>query len=131
MSKIPLLLLTTLLVLTTSAHAERFNDVFIGTIEIADGHATLTRCDLAKNQYELVDEPGQKDGPVQQFLRNIEHREGRTYGEVIGSYEEHGEGNRLVVAELQNLIPDKSCHLLDALEDLEKRRSQPRADRSN
>ena len=103
----------------TAVDAELSNDLFIGTIEVSDQQAVLSRCDLGQSRYVLVDDDGQKERPVRDLTGNAQCNAQRCYGVVIGSYREDGSGgHQLVVSDIQDLTPGKSCHLLEALDGL-------------
>jgi hypothetical protein len=105
----PLLSLA-LLTVAATAHAQ---DVYIGTVKVERDQVVLTRCDLVENRYVLKD--GAPEAPVAALRTRLATLKSPVYAEVIGEYEEDGDGNALRVVDIENVQADKSCHLLDGL----------------
>jgi hypothetical protein len=91
-------------------------DVYIGTLESKNGQVVLTRCDIVKNKYTLVDQAKIKDGAVKKFLNQFRNEKTPVYGEVIGEPERKNGLNILTVASIESVEKGKSCHLLDLIE---------------
>ncbi len=89
-------------------------DSFIGTLSVEQGNVILTRCDLASSRYLLRDAAGAK--AVARYRKDGTP----AYADVIARYSEEGSRNVLTVASFADLVPGKSCHLLDALDALSK-----------
>ena len=106
---IPVLSLALLMIAATA----RAQDLYIGTVKVERDAIVLTRCDLVENRYVLKD--GAPEAPVAALRARLATLKAPVYAEVIGEYEEDGEGNALRVLEIQGVEADKSCHLLDAL----------------
>lgn len=95
-------------------------DIYIGTIEFKKNSVELRRCDVGGNHYVLLDPKEQKEGAVKQLKNKHSSEPAPLYGEVIGTYQGKGGKNQIVVQSVENLTPGKSCHLADAVSDLEK-----------
>lgn len=102
-----------LLVLALSAQAEPL-DMFIGTLEKRAEGWTMTRCDLAKERYLLLDGTGKAEG-FTAMLPAQAKREGKSFTVwVIASYQARGARHTLRVSRIHQLEPD-SCHLDELL----------------
>ena len=86
-------------------------DLYIGTVKVENDQMVLTRCDLVENRYVLRD--GTPDAPVAALAARLATLKAPVYAEVIGEYEEDGDGNALRVLDIQGVQAGKSCHLLD------------------
>ncbi|EJL34363.1 hypothetical protein PMI01_01664 [Caulobacter sp. AP07] len=103
--------LLSLALLTVAATAQA-QDLYIGTVKVERDQVVLTRCDLVENRYVLKDSAPEE--PVAALAARLATLKAPVYAEVIGEYEEDGDGNALRVIDIQNVQADKSCHLLDA-----------------
>lgn len=87
------------------------NDLYIGTLSVQGDQVTLERCDLSRNTYLLVDAPGSN------ALMTIRNRppaaKGFWYGEVIGEYTQVDGQHALSVVRIEDVQPNKSCHLTE------------------
>jgi len=93
-------------------------DLYIGTVKVEGDQLVLTRCDLASNRYVLKD--GAPEAPAAALRARLPKLKAPVYAEVFGEYEEDGDGNALRVLAIEGVEGGKSCHLLDALEALDK-----------
>lgn len=91
------------------------NDIFIGTLSVEGERVVLRRCDLAQNVYVLRDADGAS--AVAAMRRREPAAQGYWYGEVIGEYAEIEGGDGLSVTSIENIEADRSCHLLDLIDD--------------
>lgn len=106
-------------------------DLFTGTIALAKHEKSkanqagkapvlelrLKRCDLAQNQYWLLDGSNQ---PLQQFmqkyataLKAATDAAHQIQATVVGAYQEKQGENYLIVQRIEEIQPDTSCHLMD------------------
>ena len=90
------------------------NDLFIGTVQQQGALLIMTRCDLVKNRYLLLDPPGSTESATR-MLRQRPAGEGPLYIEIFAKYTEHNQQNALLVESVRKLQPGKSCHLDDLL----------------
>ena len=91
------------------------NDIFIGTLSIEGERVVLRRCALAQNAYVLRDAEGVS--AVAAMRKREPAAKGYWYGEVIGKYIEIEGVDGLSVASVENIEADRSCHLLDLIDD--------------
>lgn len=103
-----------------SCAAASAQDIYIGTLELEKSTLVLRRCDITEQRYELVDPPGAKDGVVLRQRKSLKSGKPPVYAEVIGVYDEAAGRSRLVVRSFANVTHGKSCHLIDAVDDLVK-----------
>lgn len=85
-------------------------DIFIGTLAIEQGQVFLDRCALGDPRYVLRDDPDSDGNPLDAI------REGAkgAYAEVIGIYSEVEGRHTLLVRRIENVTPDRNCHLTAA-----------------
>lgn len=95
-------------------------DIFTGTITVEGSRAVLKRCDLGQSEYLLQDQESTDPGLVARFIAEHAKTGGFWYADVIGIYEAFNSRHGLRVIEFQNLQESKSCHLLDAIKELDK-----------
>lgn len=91
------------------------NDIFIGTLSVEGDRVVLRRCDLAQNTYVLRDAEGVT--AIAAMRKREPGAKGYWYGEVIGEYVEIEGGDGLSVTSIENIEADRSCHLLDFIDD--------------
>lgn len=106
--------------LSTLSGLSQAQDIYIGTIEFKKNSVELHRCDLGGSRYVLLDPKDQKEGAIRQLKKMHSSETATLYGEVIGTYQEMGGKNQIVVRSIENLTLGKSCHLPGAVSDLEK-----------
>lgn len=111
-----------LAVATLLSHGAYAQDIFIGTLSTDGKHAILKRCDLGQTEYLLMDRNTEQSAPLAKFMNDHGNEDGFWYAEVFGIYEAKDERHGLRVIDIQNLQIGKSCHLLDALKDLDAQR---------
>jgi len=93
-------------------------DIYTGTLETRGGTLFLKRCDLGSTEYRLIDHETDGTRPVATLLKASIVTP--TSASVLGIYEEDGaDRHALNVLDIQNIAPGKSCHLIDALGDIE------------
>lgn len=93
-------------------------DLYVGTVKVEGEHLVLTRCDLASNRYVLKD--GAPEAPAAALRARLPSLKAPVQAEVFGEYEEDGDGNALRVLAIEGVEAGRSCHLLDALQDLDQ-----------
>ena len=93
-------------------------DIYMGTIEAREGTLILKRCDLGSTEYRLIDAEDADSKPVAKLLQGP--IVAPTSVSVIGMYKEDGaDRHSLKVLDIEDIAPGKSCHLMDALSDME------------
>lgn len=131
---------TLLMLAGLSVAPARARDVYIGTVTVDGGRATLERCDLGRTRYALSDAaPG---GAVDDLRARPLPASGFWYAEVIGDYVEMSvdddvvtdaprSGHGLSVIAIEGLREGASCHLLDHLEALDAAEATDTSNTSN
>lgn len=99
-------------------------DIYPGTLHYKNKQLMLMRCDVSKSIYVLRDKKGEAVKAVKKFVSDPAHLQGLWSAQVIGVYAERGGKNQLAVISIEEVQPNKSCHLSDALADFEKRYSK-------
>jgi hypothetical protein len=109
------------LIVPCSAGAQ---DIYMGTLETRDGTLILQRCDLGGTEYRLIDNETAEGRPVTRLLEAPIVKP--TSVTVFGMYEEDGaDRHALKVLDIQDIEPGKSCHLMDALGEIETGAAKP------
>lgn len=112
----PVLLLTlaglTLLPVTSASAL----DIFIGTVAMENKELILTRCNIAKSRYVLVDKDNQTAPLIQQFPNIADIPKRKITVTVIADYELRSEQNYLIVDHFDDINMGNSCHLSDFLD---------------
>jgi hypothetical protein len=99
-------------------------DIYMGTLETRDGNLILKRCDLGSTEYRLIDDEAAEGKPVAKLMRTPIAKP--TSASVFGTYEEDGaDRHALKVLDIQDIEPGKSCHLMDALGEMEGEAAKP------
>ena len=87
------------------------NDLYIGTLSVQGDQVTLERCDLSRNTYLLIDAPG--SNALMTIRNQPPAAKGFWYGEVIGEYTQVEGQHALSVVRIEDVQPNKSCHLTE------------------
>ena len=126
---VPASVATLLMLAGLSVAPVRARDVYIGTVTVDGGRATLERCDLGRTRYALSD--AASGGAVADLRARPLPASGFWYAEVVGDYVEMSvddddvvtdaprSGHGLSVIAIEGLREGASCHLLDHLEALD------------
>lgn len=96
------------------AVAQPYNDLFIGTVEEAQGALVLVRCNLAATRYVLHNAAGAPDPLL--ALQALRKDHAKLQVELIASYRPDGDGHILEVSALGDVTPGKDCHLINAVD---------------
>jgi hypothetical protein len=118
LSFVRLIILTISALVATAASAQ---DIYLGTLHYKNKQLMLMRCDASKSIYTLQDKKGEAALAVKKFVSDSTHLQGLWSAQVIGVYAERDGKNQLAVISIEEIQPNKSCHLSDALADFEKR----------
>lgn len=99
-----------------NAQTEPVRDIFIGMIVEQQGQLILERCDVGSTRYVLHNAVGAGD-PLGD-LRVLRQGNPQLQAELIASYREDRDGHILDVSAVGETVTGKSCHLIDAVEQM-------------
>lgn len=88
-------------------------DIFIGSVEFRGKELILRRCDLGENEYILKPSPQAKENLVQKLKKLKLSKDNETT--LLAHYVEINGKNGLEVFKIDEIVKNKTCHLMDIL----------------
>lgn len=101
---------------TASAKTEPVRDIFIGMIVEQQGQLILERCNVGSTRYVLHNAVDAGDPLGDLWV--LRQGNPQLQAELIASYREDGDGHILDVSAVGETLTGKSCHLMDAVDQM-------------